>query len=147
LLQFAYPWIFLLLPIPFLIHWLAPAHQEPRLAVYVPFMHVLTRRRRLQRIQVVLVWIAVVAALARPQWLGEPIVREEPRRDLLVALDLSGSMDTRDFTNALGEQAERLDAAKDVLDEFLSRRDGDRGVLRLCSLHPGAVYRRSGRRP
>jgi Ca-activated chloride channel family protein len=140
LLQFAYPWIFLLLPIPFLIHWLAPAHQEPRLAVYVPFMHVLTRlvggraaggavitrRRRLQRIQVVLVWIAVVAALARPQWLGEPIVREEPRRDLLVALDLSGSMDTRDFTNALGEQAERLDAAKDVLDEFLSRRDGDR---------------------
>lgn len=140
MLQFAYPWVFLLLLAPFLIHWLAPAHQEPRLAVYVPFMRVLTRlvgaraaggavitrRRRLQRVQVVLVWIAVVTALARPQWLGEPIVREEPRRDLLVALDLSGSMETRDFTDSRGRQAERLVAAKDVLDEFLSRRDGDR---------------------
>jgi Ca-activated chloride channel family protein len=139
-LHFAYPWVFLLLPLPLLMHWLAPAHQEPRLAVYVPFMRVLarmaggasaagtviTRRRRLQFVQMVLVWFAIIAAAARPIWLGEPVIRELPMRDLLVALDLSGSMETRDFTDADGEVAERLTAAKQVLDQFLARRDGDR---------------------
>jgi Ca-activated chloride channel family protein len=59
-------------------------------------------------------------------WLGDPVVQELPMRDLLVALDLSGSMETRDFTDAGGATAERLAAAKDVIDQFLSRRDGDR---------------------
>jgi Ca-activated chloride channel family protein len=140
MLQFAYPWMLLLLPVPLLIHWLAPAHHEPRLAVYVPFMRrlarlagartaagtVITRRRRLQLAQIVLAWIAVVIATARPVWLGEPITRELPMRDLLVALDLSGSMETQDFTGSSGEAAQRLTAAKEVLDRFLSRRDGDR---------------------
>jgi Ca-activated chloride channel family protein len=139
-LQFAYPWMFLLLPLPLLMHWLAPPHHEPRLAVYVPFMRVLarvaggasaagtviTRRRRMQLVQVVLAWLAIVTAAARPLWLGEPIIRELPMRDLLVALDLSGSMETRDFTDAGGETAERLTAAKQVLDQFLARREGDR---------------------
>jgi Ca-activated chloride channel family protein len=139
-LQFAYPWVFLLLPLPLLMHWLAPAHQEPRLAVYVPFMRVLarvaggastagtviTKRRRMQFVQVVLAWFAIIAATARPIWLGEPVIRELPMRDMLVALDLSGSMETRDFTDASGEVAERLTAAKQVLDQFLARRDGDR---------------------
>jgi Ca-activated chloride channel family protein len=138
-LQFAYPWAFLLLPLPLVMHWLAPPHQEPRLAVYVPFMRVLsrlggatatstviTRRRRLQFVQVVLVWFAIVAAAARPLWLGEPVVRELPMRDMLVALDLSGSMETQDFTDGSGAAAQRLTAAKQVLDQFLSRRDGDR---------------------
>jgi len=139
-LQFTYPWLFVLLPLPLLVYRLAPAHQEPRLAVYVPFMHVLsrltggatgpgvaiTRRRRLQLLQIVLSWLALVVALARPVWLGEAVTRESPMRDMLVALDLSGSMETRDFTDAAGESAQRLDAAKQVLDSFLSRRDGDR---------------------
>ena len=65
------PGLFLLLPLPLLMHWLAPAHQEPRLAVYVPFMRILarvaggtaaagtviTRRRRLQLVQIVLAWL------------------------------------------------------------------------------------------
>ena len=140
MLHFAYPWAFLLLPLPLLIYWLAPPHREPRLAVYVPFMHVLvrlaggasadgatiTRRRPLQLAQIVLAWLAIVTAVARPLWLGEPVIRELPMRDVLVALDLSGSMETSDFTDASGATAERLTAAKEVLDEFLSRRAGDR---------------------
>jgi len=140
MLQFAYPWMFLVLPLPLLVHRLAPPHHEPRLAVYVPFMRVLarvaggasaagtviTRRRRMQLVQVVLAWLAIVTAAARPLWLGEPIIRELPMRDLLVALDLSGSMETRDFTDTGGETAERLTAAKQVLDQFLARREGDR---------------------
>jgi Ca-activated chloride channel family protein len=144
MLEFSYPWLFALLPLPLLIRYLAPAYREPRLAVRVPFMDVLQRltgqatgpgspiprRTRLQWVQLSLLWISLVVALARPQWMDEPLVRELPMRDLLVALDLSGSMETRDFTSSSGAASNRLTAAKQVLDEFLSRRDGDRvGVI------------------
>lgn len=140
MLDFNYPWVFLLLPLPVVIYYFAPAYREPRLAVRVPFMEVLNRlsgrqgsegaaivrRTRLQKVQLTLVWFALVAALARPTWMDEPVVRELPMRDLLVALDLSGSMDTRDFTDGSGVRSDRLTAARQVLDQFLSRREGDR---------------------
>jgi Ca-activated chloride channel family protein len=83
-------------------------------------------RSRLQRAQLIIAWLALVVALARPTWMDEPMVRELPMRDLLVALDLSGSMETRDFTDETGEISDRLTAARQVLDQFLSRREGDR---------------------
>jgi Ca-activated chloride channel family protein len=136
----SYPWAFLLLPLPLLVYYLAPAYTEPRLAVRVPFMELLSRlsgrkagegstgvsRTRLQKAQLIIAWLALVVALARPTWMDEPMVRELPMRDLLVALDLSGSMETRDFTDASGETSDRLTAARQVLDQFLSRREGDR---------------------
>jgi len=140
MLEFSYPWMFLLLPLPLLVRYLTPAYREPRYAVRVPFMSVLhrltgreagegapvLRRTRLQWLQLSLVWIAIVAAMARPQWMDDPVVRELPMRDLLVALDLSGSMETRDFSDSTGVVSDRLTAAKQVLDQFLSRRQGDR---------------------
>ena len=140
MLSFSYPWLFLLLPLPLLIHFLAPAYREPRTAVRVPFMEVLHRltgskagqgaamvgRSRMQKTQLLVGWLALVTALARPVWMDEPLVRELPMRDLLVALDLSGSMETRDFTDADGAVSDRLVAAKQVLDRFLARREGDR---------------------
>jgi Ca-activated chloride channel family protein len=139
-IEFTHPWVFLLLPIPVLARYLLPPHREPRPAVRVPFMATLRRvtgqggeagtpvlrRTRVQWIQLLLMWLAVIAALARPQWLDEPLARDVPMRDLLVALDLSGSMDTRDFTDAAGTVTDRLTAARLVLDDFLSRREGDR---------------------
>jgi Ca-activated chloride channel family protein len=89
----------------------------------------LVRRSPLQKIQLVLGWLALVVALARPVWMDEPMVRELPMRDLLVALDLSGSMETMDFTDESGQTSDRLTAAKQVLDQFLSRREGDRAGL------------------
>ena len=140
MLTISYPWVFLLLPLPLLILYLAPAYREPRLAVRVPFMDrlyvvtgrtgatggALVRRTRMQKAQIAFAWLALLTALARPTWMEDPIVRELPMRELLVALDLSGSMETRDFTDASGQLTDRLDAAKQVLDQFLSRRDGDR---------------------
>lgn len=140
MLQFALPWLFLLLPLPWVMRRLLPEYRESRPAVRVPFMDLLRRitgqegyrgaptmqRLRLQWVMLALVWLAVVTALARPQWLAEPVISEMPMRDMLVALDLSGSMETKDFIDASGEMADRLTAAKEVLDEFLSRRDGDR---------------------
>jgi Ca-activated chloride channel family protein len=140
LIQFAQPWLFLALPLPLLIWWLAPAYREPRMAVRVPFLELLSRvsgrqpgigtavtvRRGLQTTQLVIAWLALVVALARPVWMDEPLVRELPMRDLLVALDLSGSMDTQDFTDQSGQVIDRLTAARQVLDDFLARREGDR---------------------
>ena len=64
--------------------------------------------------------------MARPQWIESPITKEVPTRDLLLAVDLSGSMETEDFTDASGKTVDRLTAVKQVLDEFLARRKGDR---------------------
>jgi Mg-chelatase subunit ChlD len=72
------------------------------------------------------VWACLVLALARPQWLEAPISKTLPTRDLLLAVDLSGSMETQDFTDASGQRVDRLTAVKQVLDEFLARRQGDR---------------------
>jgi Ca-activated chloride channel family protein len=132
--------MFLLLPLPVLIYFLAPAYREPRLAVRVPFMELLRRlsgyqavggpaivqRTAMQKIQLILGWLALLVALARPTWMDQPISRDLPMRDLLVALDLSGSMDTQDFVDEAGVGSDRLTAAKQVLDQFLSRRQGDR---------------------
>jgi Ca-activated chloride channel family protein len=140
MLSFAYPWLLLVLPLPLLARWMLPDYSEPRQAVRVPFMTLLarlagqeasagvaiSRRIRPQWIMLSLVWIALAVALARPRWLDEPIVKELPMRDMLVALDLSGSMETRDFTDSSGAVTDRLGAARQVLDDFLARREGDR---------------------
>ena len=145
MLQFAHPWLFLLLLLPLLLRPLLPVYREARPALWVPFLDRVqrllgregetgaarSRRRRVQWLLLPLFWLALVAALARPQWIGEPIVDEQPMRDLLVALDLSGSMDTEDFTTDGGETTNRLAAAKQVLDDFLAGRDGDRVGLVL----------------
>lgn len=140
MLQFSYPWVFALLLLPLVIRFLVPAYREPRLAVRVPFMDLLyrltgqdsgqtsalARRTRMQKFLLLASWLALIVALARPTWMDQPMVREEPMRDLLIALDLSGSMETKDFTDSTGAVSDRLTAAKQVLDAFLSGRDGDR---------------------
>jgi Ca-activated chloride channel family protein len=78
----------------------------------------------------IIAWLAIVLACARPQWIEPPISRVLPTRDMLVAVDLSGSMETQDFTSATGERIDRVGAVKEVLDEFFARREGDRvGLL------------------
>ncbi|MEO5362085.1 MAG: VWA domain-containing protein [Magnetococcus sp. DMHC-8] len=71
------------------------------------------------------VWVLLVGAASRPQWLGEPINLPVSGRDLMLAVDLSGSMETRDFQ--LGDQmVDRLTAIKHVAGDFIRRRTGDR---------------------
>ena len=140
MLTIAHPWLLLLLPLPWVMRRLLPTHHERKAAVRVPFMQQLSRlaglqpgsgvavaRRPLsQWLMLAAVWLFVVMAIARPQWLGEPIIRDTPMRDLLVAVDLSGSMEAEDFSDDEGNSTDRLTAVKQVLDEFFARRDGDR---------------------
>jgi len=140
MLTFAYPWLFLLLPLPWLVRRLAPAHLEQRQGLVTPFLHrIITLTGRtpsegavemrggwLRRISIVFGWLTLITALTRPQWIEPPITRTVPVRDLLLAVDLSGSMETKDFVDAKGKTVDRLTAIKEVLDDFLSRRQGDR---------------------
>jgi len=144
MLSFAYPWLLVLIPLPFLVIRLLPPYRQSRPALQVPFIPLLARLTGQkpgpgaavstpsfgQRLVTILVWLALLLALARPQWLEDPIVKDLPMRDMLLAVDLSGSMETEDFVDTDGKSQNRLSAVKQVLDEFLSRRQDDRiGLL------------------
>lgn len=146
MLTFAHLWAFWLAPLPLLVQWLVPPRIPVRPAVRVPFMpRILAaggkagRRSRVDSLPPVLhwiVWLLVLTALARPQWLEPPIERSIPTRDLLLLVDLSGSMEQQDFTNAAGQSVDRLTAVKDVLGEFLAQRQGDRVGLVVFGTAP-----------
>jgi Ca-activated chloride channel family protein len=130
-------WVFWLAPLPLIVRWLVPPRAEIRPAVRVPFLPRLAaagggaardkpRNRGAAVALSGLVWLLVLTALARPQWLEPPIERSIPTRDLLLLVDLSGSMEEQDFTNAAGQAVNRLQAVKEVLGDFLARRAGDR---------------------
>jgi Ca-activated chloride channel family protein len=140
MLEFTHPWAFILLLAPVLIRWLVPPHRESRDSLQVPYFQRLValsgetprpgasirRRLRIQALASLAGWCLLVAALARPEWVGEPVKMEKTARDLMLALDLSGSMDATDFRDAAGVQTNRLSVAKDVLEEFVAGREGDR---------------------
>jgi len=145
MIAFDQPMLFGLLLLPIVLHFLTPAYREVRQGVRAPFLHrvslllnvqptvgaVVPKRFLTERILVLLTWALLVLAAVRPQFVGEPIVKTVPTRDLLLAVDLSGSMETMDFNQQDGKAVSRLDATKTVLDEFLSRREGDRVGLIL----------------
>lgn len=138
--QLDLPWLLILLPAPLVIWWLLPAHRETSASVRLPFFEqvagaagitpttgsVVARRTWPQLIAETVAWCLVVLALARPQFVEPPIEKVEPQRDLMLALDLSQSMDTRDFHAPDGTVVARLDAVRDVVSDFVTRRSGDR---------------------
>jgi len=144
MLSLAYPWLGLLLPLPWLVRRLLPPVQQSRPALQVPFLDRLIRisgqtvrrgssvpRQPLLLLTLLsLAWCLTVLALIRPQWLEPPLERVEPSRALLLAVDLSGSMETADFPRSDGALARRIDGVKDTLSAFIEHREGDRiGLL------------------
>ena len=140
MLEFAHPWALLLTPLPVLVWWLAPPQRERVSAIRVPFFEqiaavagsearvgaVVMRRRWLQMVVAILVWLLLVAAIAKPEWVGEPIVRTEAARDIMLALDLSGSMDYVDFPGEDGAEVSRFAAVQRVVEGFVAERESDR---------------------
>lgn len=133
--EFAWPWMFALLPLPLLVlRWVAPMAQQ-QAALRVPFyallagMEVGGRRRSagpwLQRALLTLLWLSCLAAAARPQWLGDPVQLPATGRDLLLAVDISGSMETPDMVLD-NRSLQRVDVVKFVVGDFVKRRQNDR---------------------
>ena len=139
-LEILYPWVVLLLPLPLAAWRWLPAHHERVEALHVPFFAPLARitgqvpatgsvvlaRGLADRLAMPLAWALTVLAAAGPQWVDPPIERIESGRDLLLAVDLSQSMETKDFPDPAGRRIERLAAVRRVLAEFVGRRKGDR---------------------
>ncbi|MFQ5642254.1 MAG: VWA domain-containing protein [Thiogranum sp.] len=133
-IEFAWPWVFAALPLPLLSVWLLPrAPEQGGAALRMPFYAALqaalgtahSGRSRLRLVLATLAWLLLVTAAARPQFLGEPVQLPVTGRDLLLAVDISGSMEIEDMV--LGRRiTTRLRAVKAVAGEFIERRKGDR---------------------
>lgn len=137
MLTFGHLWVLVLLPLPVLVRLLVPARVSSRPAVRVPFLSRLiaakgnatsdsSHRRDLGMWSKSILWVLLVIAMARPQWLEPPIERIVPTRDLLLLVDLSASMSHEDFADESGAKVDRLTALKGVLGDFLLKRKGDR---------------------
>ena len=136
---FAWPYALLALPLPLLVRWLLPRRRSAAAALRVPYGAHIDKvaeagnghalRGRGAGLLAWLAWTALCIACARPQELGPPIAPPQVGRDLLLAVDLSGSMSEEDMELG-GNVVDRLTAAKAVLADFLDRRGGDRvGLL------------------
>jgi len=144
MIHFVWPWAFILLPLPWLIYKFWPpalAAEEaalwvPTLAPFAGVQHQRSRRKGRWQLPLALCcWLLLLGATARPQWLGDPIELPVSGRNLLLAVDLSGSMQTEDFYLD-GETVNRLTALKAVAGKFIQQRVGDRLGLILFGDQP-----------
>ena len=133
----AWPWLLAALPLPLLVRYLLPrVRRDGQRALWVPWYRSVagqgneSLRQPLVHLLAWVVWLAVVAAAARPQWVGEVVSLPVTGRDLLLAVDISGSMDTQDMILD-NQQVNRLVMVKRVAGEFIEGRRGDRVGLIL----------------
>lgn len=138
--QFDAPWWFLALPLPLLAWRLLPPYRERTYALRMPFLEqmaqaagekpapgaVILRSNLAQKLLAPLCWLLLVGALASPQYVAPPLQHIEAARDLLLAVDLSQSMETQDFSAPDGQRIDRLTAVKQVVRDFIARRRDDR---------------------
>ncbi|WP_273205035.1 VWA domain-containing protein [Marinobacter subterrani] len=144
MLNLAWPWALTLVALPFVLQWRKPRGQSVDAPV-LPVGHWLsglpgvTRRGNAvplwQKLLLLLLWVLFVTALARPQYVGEKTRMPVTGRDLMLVVDISPSMDEQDMV-LQGRSINRLQAIKVVLDDFISRRKGDRLGLILFGTKP-----------
>lgn len=131
----AWPWMMLALPLPLILRALLPdASRLAEAGLRVPSFAAfgkLTDRSHAGRLLnwrfwlAAVAWILLVVAAARPERVGDELELPVSGRNLMLAVDLSGSMDQKDFE--LGNRrVDRLTATKAVASDFISRREGDR---------------------
>jgi len=160
MIEFVYPWAFVLLIVPIAVTLFAPSYKERKSSIKVPYFArlvdvtgekpqsgaVLLNRNNLQRLIITVSWICIVTAIAKPEMIGAPINQEKSARDLMIAVDLSGSMSVEDFTlpqtarktapktvrktidktTNKDDLVNRLVAVKHVLNNFVKNREHDR---------------------
>lgn len=135
-IHFLWPLVFIALPLPLLIYWLMPrAKGSTPQAIRMPmYVHLRTQlgsqaqanvKSRWRIWVAILIWLLLVIAAARPQTIGAPVALPMHGRNLMLAVDISGSMQTQDMQ--IGNQlVSRLTAVKAVAGNFIERRAGDR---------------------
>lgn len=133
MITFAWPWLLLLFPLPLLVYWL-PQKRNNRssAALKIPQLmqsssvSITTKATNKSPLIILSVcWLLAVLALSQPQWLGDAIDIPTEGREMMIAVDLSGSMQIEDMS-LQGSTVNRLDMLKVVLGNFIERRTGDR---------------------
>lgn len=136
-LSWHWPWVFILLPLPWLVRAILPAKKQNQgAALKVAYLERFQLAQAQQSassnqwpkiagLLALLIWVAIISALARPYKLGEVVEIPVSGRDLLIAVDLSQSMEIEDM-RINNRPVDRLVALKSVLNEFIERRVGDR---------------------
>jgi Ca-activated chloride channel homolog len=143
MIHVAWPWMALLLPLPWLRYLMSSTAEPGGAAVFVPMAAAImpadtgTRTNRTtgmswQRWAFIMVWVLLVAASMRPQWLGEPQPVPSSGRRMMLAVDVSGSMATQDMADG----ASRLKVVQVVAGQFIDGRRGDRVGLILFGTRP-----------
>lgn len=131
-LDFAWPWVWLLIFLPLLGRYFLPQDREVKEHVRVPFLPELidelklnsqpVRTSKLSGLLFWLVWILLVAALSRPEYLTPPQHIQKPMRDVVLILDVSGSMSKNDVQGGIT----RLQAVQESVRKFVTTRKTDR---------------------
>lgn len=134
MLDFQWPWLLALAPLP-LFALLLPSAQKRDPALKVPFYKSVAELReqqpgrsgtgKLTQLILWLIWLSCLTAAANPQWVGEAESLPSSGRDLLLAVDISGSMKIEDMQYR-GEIINRLQATKLVVGDFVQERKSDR---------------------
>ena len=140
MIEWLWPLAFLLTPAPFLVRWLIKASRKKQPALTVPSLEGFSGlssnesfSATLSTVKLIILWLAwilLIAAVARPQWVGEMVSLPTTGRDLMLAIDISGSMATEDM-QVNNEYVDRLSVVKAVISQFLDARKGDRVGLVL----------------
>jgi len=142
MIEFLNPLAFILLLAPFMMPLLPLNYESKKQALYFPKFSILTEAQGggksqkpilkaswITRIVFYLVYASLVSALAKPILVEEPIVKEESLREVLICVDLSASMEAKDFKLTNGEITDRLTAQKEVLGAFIKRLSGENFAL------------------
>jgi Ca-activated chloride channel family protein len=136
MLELDWPYALLLLPLPWFVWRFYPAASSEQAALRAPFFSTwqelhdsaeatVTGSRRVGSVLLMLLWLALLIACSRPTWIGEPINLPATGRDLLIAVDISGSMQQEDMR--VGQNyVQRIESVKQVVGNFVERRKGDR---------------------
>lgn len=142
MLDFAWPWLALLLPLPWLLKWWlggasrATGVVTPPLVLLNPAVSRLEqafatrapadrRYRWLWELLGALFWSALVVALMGPRWLERYTEVVSHGHDLMLAVDVSRSMEALDF-ELEGRPVNRLAVVKGVVGQFIEQRREDR---------------------
>ncbi len=135
MLSFEASWVFYLSPIPLLILWLLPKSNKALQAINVPNIALWDTDTNASQISSATpwfnyallwaIWGCLIIGAANPVWYGEPVIQESKGRDILLAVDISGSMRLEDMT-LHGRRSNRLQASKSVISDFVKNRQGDR---------------------
>lgn len=132
MIHFDFIWALIALPLPLLVYWL-PAKKQiqaaplrmPTVIKGVQAQDFAPEKKKTSLVILSIIWLLVVFASTQPQWLGEAVNVPTEGREMMIAVDLSGSMQVEDMT-LNGRSVNRLDMLKVLLGEFIERRNGDR---------------------